>query len=178
MADAYGVIVVGKSRDFKGDLRRLTEQLNKIGDWCSSCGEFVTEGDRIYYREHGFSTQYPTVYPEVPIGYSRWENREKVDFKPIEEIGDDDYGIECEWELELAPIPLAEICRSLAPFIERGRLLISASANEKARYAYFEELCIQADGAGRRSRRINSAWSLDEENEEEVHPGALQDQVA
>ena len=156
MSDAYGNLVVSFSEDFEGNKSNLCAVLNELGShtgWCNSDGEFVEEAGKIYFKQYGYSAQYPTVFVKRITGFTRYnEEGQAVQFLAIEEVKDEDDEIFDELEPEEEEMSLSEICRMLSKHITAGSFNVSACATEKGFHHYFENLTVNSNGSGERIR--------------------------
>lgn len=119
MADAYGTICLNYDTMF-GDLEKIADALNAYAWDSSEDGKFVVTEDPCRQLPYlFFETDFPQYPMAIPVNKG-WDHA----------------------------IELSELCEAVAPHLHIGELVITATANEKARYNYLERLIIRADGSG------------------------------
>ena len=171
MADAYGMLTFDKSKDCEFDGMEMVKLLNGF-EWDSSGmkWKFDEESGYLWIERESFfgQPQYPTVYPRFTSLY--WVEGEDGELRDViaADMEKEDFEHICESEDEICD--LESLSKAISPLIKKGWIEIACTANEKARYVYFESLRIHADGKAFRRSIYSGPMTSPVDNFEEFSP--------
>ncbi|MBU3587873.1 hypothetical protein ICN30_08510 [Polynucleobacter sp. 31A-FELB] len=171
MADAYGMLTFDKSTDCEFDGLKLEKLINEF-EWDNSGirWKFDEESGYLWIERESFfgQPQYPTVYPRFTSLYRvEGDDGELRDVSPVD-MREEDFEHICDGEDEICD--LESLSKAFSPLIKNGWIEIACTANEKARYVYFESLRIYADGKALRRSIYSGPMTSPVDNFEEFSP--------
>ena len=139
MADAYGMLTFGKSTDCKFDGLNMQKVLNEF-EWDNSGvkWEFDKESKCLWIGRESFfgQPQYPTVYPRFTTLY--WLKGDDGELRQVNAVDMTEEDFDDVYDSEDEICSLESLSEAISPFIKAGWIEIACTANEKARYVYFE----------------------------------------
>ena len=148
MSDTYGTIVVGFSKDFKGNKLLLVEALN-VFEFTNDGSKFLLDKSGEHICLNSRSAQYPLLFPShSPTAYFFEKNSDNVVIKKWEDVDEEDEELFCDYICE--QIELSDIAMRLSKCIDKGSVYISSASTQKAIYTNHSNLQVNSNGTAKR----------------------------
>lgn len=145
MSDAYGTIVLAKSKDCKFDIDDMLKTLsvyhwgNDDQKWKIETSHNKTDRYLVYGR-----AQYPTLFPEIIESFTVEDTEGNIREIDAADMAKEDYGNEVDCKFK--HLELDTLSKEFSEHIREGWIELAAVANEKAGYVYYHSLRVYANG--------------------------------